>query len=310
MGWIANKLSKYVDPQPKAPDWANHPHIQFLKHGPQADTFTVVIAGNKIDSLRIPMDMKFWQYDLANSPLSFLLNSKFQAKHVWIVPERHRSENYKIKNFNGDWEMGNLVCEQFFGSITGGTLNGVYRRKFDNKMTIVHPGVNITGDYNHNSTTSSNIDDKDAVYGFGPYNPSTFSVNTPEKKISILGLNTGQVVSITTDKNDTFSFLVQKSYKETGQTIAVKELSHNYNVVELCWTDFRGINTQYSKIDFDVRTQIAIGETFGLPKLFEGYLKGKVISFNVSNGVNQLQQNPAHPQRIVNSNFKPTLLKF
>lgn len=303
MGWIQRKLSKHVDAQPEQPIWAQHPHIQVLAQGSQANVFKVRIGGNLIEKFRIPFGKKFWSYDISSGALSFLLNSKFDAKYVNIEPIRHNSADYKITMFRGTWEQGDLVCDEFIGTIKGGTLKGKFRRKFDDKFEVSHPGANITGDYNHYTNTSADINDDKSVYGLGPYNPSVFSTSTSDKSISLLGLNTGQVVNFTTDNNETYSFIVTNSYKETGGVINLTELTHGQNVVSIAWEDLRGRSGSYSATDFDAHTTIAIGECVDIPKLFASDVRGLVTQIEVSNDTPQVQAP-------VNTQFQPQLLKF
>lgn len=301
MGWIQRKISKHVDPQPEV---KGNQSIEVLAQV-KPNIYKVKIGSNIIHKLHIPMlEDKFWQYNISSSSIGFLLTGQYTGDYVKIEPVRRGSNDYKVVSFKGTWSKGDLICDEFMGNLVGGTLIGVYRRRLDNKTALSHPAANTTGDYRHVSTKAADIDDQHPVYGFGPYNPSIYNGGTSEKSINILGLNTGQVVSINTDAGQEYVFLVKNSYKETGNAINLVELNHDEQVISLSWDDLRGTGVVYSAADFDAHTTIAINQGVFIPKLFGEDVRGNVVDFEVSNDTPEITTAP------VETDFEPQLLKF
>lgn len=300
MKWIAKHL------KPKAPQniWDANSYVKVLEKGSHRNIFKVQIGKSIIEKLFLSNPTAFWSQDFSKTSLSFLLRSSFHAEYMHIESSDKNNNDYKIAFFRGSWMSGDLVCDEFMGNILGGTLKGVFNRKNDNQISIVHPSVNIDGRYQHNTKTSNQIDDKNPVYGIGPYKES------PYESVSILALNTGQVVEFTTNCNEVYAFFVYKSYKETGRDIHLIELTHQKRKHVISWSDLMGINNVVCPKEFDVRSTITIGLKVQLVKLFSSHISGAVVDIRVANSqvnnsvhISSLsQKSPTH--------FRPVLLKF
>lgn len=291
MKWI----SKHLKPKKTQNIWDGNPYVHVLKVGHTNNSFKVQIGDNIIENLLISSPTNFWKQDFSKTSLSFLLKSSFHAHGVHIKPVKNNPNNYYIAFFNGDWMSGDLVCDEFTGNISGGTLQGVYKRKIDNKALMVHPSANVQGAYNHLSKKSDQTDDPHPVYGIGPYSESL------HESIHLLALNTGQAVEFETVNQERFSFYVQKSYKETGIDIHLIELTHNKRKHIISWPDLIG-----APEEFDSRSIISVGKRCEVVKLFSEKKLGTITEIRVKN---QIDNKPVFAADTTTT-FKPILLKF
>jgi len=89
--------------------------------------------------------------------------------------------------------------------------------------------------------------------------------------VSMFSLNSGQYVTFKDTEERVFSFRVLQSYKSSGKSIALKELTHDGNEVKLTWNHFRvSTISDYNPIDFEARSSIRIGAEMRIPKTVSG----------------------------------------
>lgn len=270
----------------------------------------------------------FLKQDFDNGNLSFLKDGAYIAKHIKIELIEFGSDIFKIKDFVGTWKEGNLVCDYFYGNFKGGTLCGNFKNEINSEFTA-NPAASITGDIN----TTGDFNNKDVasfIRGTFKSEPSTLSrlnlyVNKPifgvpvvgikkidkttsTSSISLLSLNSGQYVTFKDNKDRVFSFEVIESYKDSGDSITLRELTHDKNLITLTWNHFRVSTTStFNKTDFEANSSLRIGVELRIPKLFKNNIVDDLKEVLVNNEKPNLVEISKEDKE---SSFVPQKIKF
>jgi hypothetical protein len=278
----------------------------------------------------------FMAQDFENGPLSFLKHGKYEANRVKVSPIEYGSDEYKVEYFDGTWEQGNLVCDEFKGTIKGGTIKGLIDES--TSFEKVSPGASISGNLKGSFKTLFSLKDEIAFikgvyeaknHGTFPafrvgellhskMNSSMFGIpvsgikkvdNTSiDLKMSLLSLNSGQYVTMKDTEGRLFCFQVLESYRSSGKSITLKELTHDKNEVTLTWNHFRvSTGVAFSEKDFEARSCLRIGVEMRIPKLFENNIMNDVQEIVISNDIPEL---PVIKTEDKESGFVPQKIKF
>lgn len=276
----------------------------------------------------------FLAHDFDNGPLAFLKSGKYSAYRITIAPVEYGSSEYKVKKFNGVWEQGNLICDEFFDTIKEGTVEGSISQS--SIFQEVSPGASVSGILNTSNMFSlkdeiafiegtfkaKNIGSFPAsrvldmlnrhmnlpVFGVPMSGIKKLDSTSADLRLSLLSLNSGQYVTFKDVDGRLFCFRVQESYKSSGKSITLKELTHDGNEVTLTWNHFRVSTTpDFNQRDFEARSSIRIGVEMRIPKLFENNIINDIAEIVISNDKPEL---PAFKAVDKESGFVPQKIKF
>lgn len=222
------------------------------------------LGKNSIDNLAGVTEEQFLEYDWKKSPLSFLLNSSWEATklHIDITTGQER-----IIYFAGSWYKGSFIGEQFHGMFAGNSFQGNFASTYQNYKS--HPSSFVDG------TCSSY---KDGVLGIPKIEAISVSAGSQRKSVSLLEIGIGYYLNLTDDKKNLYSFTLDKGLDNQSDEFVLTEVNSLQRTVKINWNEIR---TSSDSTTFDINSSFFIGKRVVVPQI-SSMVIGKLTNIEIS----------------------------